>query len=87
MRLIKLALLFFSATWSAAAAAADVVGIRAWPAPDHTRVVFDVSGPLEHTIFRLENPQRLVIDIRNARLLRGVSGKRQADAQEFSVNP
>ena len=79
MRLIKLALLFYSAIWSAAAAATDVVGIRAWPAPDHTRVVFDVSGPLEHTIFRLDNPQRLVIDIRNARLLRGVSGKRQAD--------
>lgn len=79
MRLIKLALLLFSAIWSAAAAATDVVGIRAWPAPDHTRVVFDVSGPLEHTIFRLGNPQRLVIDIRNARLLRGVSGKRQTD--------
>jgi N-acetylmuramoyl-L-alanine amidase len=80
MRLLKILLLLTTFLNAVAAAAADVIGIRAWPAPDHTRVVFDVSGPLEHTIFRLDNPQRLVVDMRGTRLLRGLSGQPQADA-------
>jgi N-acetylmuramoyl-L-alanine amidase len=48
------------------ATAADVLGVRAWPAPDHTRIVFDVSGPVKHQIFQLDNPRRLVIDIEKA---------------------
>jgi N-acetylmuramoyl-L-alanine amidase len=39
-----------------------------WPAPDHTRLVFDTSGPVEHSLFVLKNPDRLVIDIRDTRL-------------------
>ncbi|MFT5446460.1 MAG: N-acetylmuramoyl-L-alanine amidase [Gammaproteobacteria bacterium] len=42
--------------------------IRAWPAPDHTRVVFDVAAPVEHSLFMLKNPDRVVVDLRNARL-------------------
>lgn len=44
-------------------AAVKVEGVRVWPAPDHTRIVFDVSQPVEHSIFTLDNPGRLVIDI------------------------
>jgi len=56
---------------SAAALAEEVqVGrVRMWQAPEHTRLVFDVSGPVEHTLFRLANPERVVIDMRNARLV------------------
>jgi len=46
----------------------QVQNIRTWPAPDHTRVVFDVDAPVEHTLFTLKNPQRVVLDLRNARL-------------------
>lgn len=42
--------------------------LRIWPAPDHTRLVFDLSGPVEHRVFSLENPKRLVIDISDVRL-------------------
>ena len=42
--------------------------IRAWPAPDHTRVVFDVAAPVEHTLFMLTGPDRVVVDLRRARL-------------------
>lgn len=42
--------------------------LRIWPAPDHTRLVFDLSGPVEHRVFSLESPSRLVIDISNVRL-------------------
>ncbi len=43
--------------------AADVDGVRLWRAPDHTRLVFDLTGPVEHSVFSLTNPDRLVIDI------------------------
>lgn len=44
-------------------AATKINGVRVWPAPDNTRIVFDVSQRVEHRIFSLENPSRLVIDI------------------------
>ena len=46
-----------------AAAAVEVQGVRLWAAPDHTRVVFDISGPVKHKLFSLHNPERLVIDV------------------------
>ncbi len=46
-------------------AATSISGVRIWPAPDHTRIVFDVSNPVEHKLFMMANPQRLVIDIEN----------------------
>lgn len=33
-----------------------------------TRLVFDLSGPVDHKLFTLENPERVVIDLRGARL-------------------
>ena len=46
--------------------AAEVTGLRLWPAPDHTRLVLDLSGPASHKVLPLRNPDRLVIDIQNA---------------------
>jgi len=46
----------------------EVIGVRIWPAPDHTRLVFDLSGPAEHSLFTLPEPDRIVIDLKNARL-------------------
>ncbi|HLQ26435.1 MAG TPA: N-acetylmuramoyl-L-alanine amidase [Acidiferrobacterales bacterium] len=48
---------------------ADVVtvhNLRVWQAPDHTRLVFDLSGPLEHRLFTLKDPDRIVVDMENA---------------------
>ena len=39
--------------------------VRLWRAPDHTRLVFDLSATVEHKIFTLDNPQRLVIDVKH----------------------
>ena len=47
----------------AAVHAADIQALRVWAGPDHTRAVFDISGPLEYKLFTLENPDRLVLDI------------------------
>lgn len=46
----------------------QVENIRTWPAPDHTRVVFDIDRPVEHTLFVLKNPGRVVLDLRGADL-------------------
>jgi N-acetylmuramoyl-L-alanine amidase len=42
-----------------------IEGLRIWPSPDTTRLVFDLSNTPEYTYFTLKNPQRLVIDIEN----------------------
>lgn len=47
------------------AAANQVQGVRIWPSPDNTRVVFDLSSAPEHKYFTLDKPDRLVIDLSN----------------------
>ncbi len=51
---------------SQALAATDVEGVRLWRAPDHTRLVFDLSAPVTHDLFTLDGPERVVIDVSNA---------------------
>lgn len=51
-----------------ASAAVQVESVRVWPSPDSTRLVFDLSGAVEHRIFTLSDPSRLVIDIDNTRI-------------------
>lgn len=46
--------------------------VRIWAAPDNTRVVFDVSGPVEHSLELLDKPHRLVVDIRNAKISQAI---------------
>ncbi len=46
----------------------EVLDVRLWRAPDHTRVVFDLSAPVSHSLLELKNPNRLVIDMPNASL-------------------
>lgn len=46
----------------------QVQGVRLWAAPDNTRVVLDVSGPAQHRLFTLANPDRLVLDITDAQI-------------------
>jgi len=58
--------LWFIITAPWAAAAEKISSVRVWNAPDNTRVVFDLSGPVKHQLFTLENPNRVVIDIAGA---------------------
>jgi len=51
-----------------AVAATQVKSVRLWRAPDNTRLVFDLSGPVQHSVFTLTSPDRLVIDINGATL-------------------
>jgi N-acetylmuramoyl-L-alanine amidase len=47
----------------ALAGGARIEGARAWAAPDSTRVVIDVSAPVEHRLSVLRDPERVVVDI------------------------
>jgi N-acetylmuramoyl-L-alanine amidase len=40
----------------------SIDGVRVWPAPENTRIVFDLSDKPDYKYFSLKNPQRLVID-------------------------
>ncbi|MFY0677980.1 MAG: N-acetylmuramoyl-L-alanine amidase [Neptuniibacter sp.] len=46
--------------------ASDVKNVRIWLAPDHARLVFDMSGPATHKVFTLSNPDRIVLDVNKA---------------------
>ena len=48
--------------------AADVHAVRLWRAPDHTRVVLDLSGAAKFSTLSLENPERFVVDLSQSRL-------------------
>ncbi|TCD22888.1 AMIN domain-containing protein [Pseudomonas sp. IC_126] len=51
-----------------ALAASDVQSVRLWRAPDNTRLVFDLSGPVQHNVFTLTAPDRIVIDVNGGNL-------------------
>jgi len=46
----------------------EVRDLRLWRAPDHTRLVLDLSAPVQHSLLELPDPRRLVIDLQDARL-------------------
>ncbi|SEM40474.1 N-acetylmuramoyl-L-alanine amidase [Halomonas caseinilytica] len=48
------------------AEAASVDNLRLWAAPDHSRLVFDLSSPVTAEVFTLEDPRRLVIDLQDS---------------------
>lgn len=72
MRLI-ISLILAVACTGQVVAATTVKNIRIWAAPDNTRVVLDVSNPVEHQITQLSNPERLVIDIKNTAEIKKLS--------------
>lgn len=55
------------------AAPVSVQNLRLWQAPDNTRLVFDLSAPLDHRLSMLKDPERIVIEMENARLKDGLA--------------
>ncbi len=66
-KLLSFALLWLIST-SLSAQPTQVEALRYWVAPERTRMVFDISNEVQHHLFMLDNPSRLVIDLKNARL-------------------
>lgn len=65
MRLLLLNIFVFLSS-SVLADTVTIDNVRVWAAPDSTRVVFDVSGPVEHQLSLLTAPYRTVIDLKQA---------------------
>jgi len=74
-------LLFLTLTLPVSAAQTLVKGLRIWIAPDHTRLIFDTEGPVEHQVFSLQRPRRLVIDLQGVRF--GTQLPRISDSARF----
>lgn len=62
LRLVFFALVMLSAD----AFAARVEALRVWHAPDQTRLVLDLSEAAEFHVFPVNNPPRVVIDLRRS---------------------
>lgn len=65
---IAIAAILAMASSSLLSAAQQIDSVRLHRAPDHTRIVFDLSGPLEHTLDKLANPDRIVVDLHDAEM-------------------
>lgn len=63
-RLIPVFLLMFCTS----AFSAEVSGLRVWAGPDKTRAVLDLDTSTEYSLFTLQNPDRVVIDLKGGRL-------------------
>ena len=50
------------------ALAADVDAVRLWRAPDHTRLVLDLSEQVTFSTLSLDKPERFVVDLKDSRL-------------------
>lgn len=60
---------------SSFAAASDIVhvkDIRYWSSPDYTRVVIDLSGPVDFSQNSLSNPERIYFDLTHASIPRDI---------------
>lgn len=60
-------------------AANSIDGVRVWPAPENTRIVFDLAQKPQYSYFTLKNPQRLVIDFKNSKNLAQLTNIAQND--------
>lgn len=83
---VWLCLLFCAALLPASLTfAGDIRDLRVWRSPDYTRVVIDVDSHVEYSVFVLENPHRVVIDVSNARMFAEIAGLDLADSPVKSV--
>jgi len=81
MLMKKLAVFFLIFLPSICTAGTVIDGVRTWPAPDNTRLVFDIDQPVDYKLFTLSKPERLVIDFKNTRLTKPLS----APAQQATI--
>ena len=66
---------------SSLAYASDIEGVRLYRSPDRTRIVLDLNDSIDHKMFVLESPARVVIDLADADL------KTNFDSLRLDVTP
>ncbi len=79
-RLIAITFLLFSlSSHTSASDQVEIEEARVWTAPEQTRLVVDIAGPVSHRIVALKDPARLLIDIPSARFPGRLPGVDTAD--------
>jgi len=61
----------------------EVSNVRVWQAPDNIRIVFDLKGPVQHQIFELKDPDRVVVDLKDIDVKTDLS---RLDIEGSSIN-
>lgn len=56
----------------AASRTSTVQAVRIWGGPDSTRVILDLSAPVDYKLFQLGKPDRVVLDLDNGTFGKGV---------------
>lgn len=56
------------------AQSAAVSAARVWPAAEYTRVTLESGAAIQHKLFSLDNPDRLVLDLENVELTPALTG-------------
>ena len=73
-RSIAAGLLFPAALFvSASLSATELSALRIWDSPEYTRAVFEISAPADYKVFHLDNPERIVVDVKRGTLAKGVA--------------
>ena len=83
IRLIACVLLLLLAP--AAFAGPSVENVRIWSENNKTRVVLDLSHSVQHNIFTLRGPDRLVIDLKDSRLAKSLTAMPQGAGAVRSI--
>ncbi|MFO1256944.1 MAG: N-acetylmuramoyl-L-alanine amidase [Gammaproteobacteria bacterium] len=61
IRIVTLLCLIAYSAWSVAAS--QIKQVRVWAAPEKTRVVFDISAPMDYQVSSFQHPNRIVLDL------------------------
>jgi len=70
------ACILFCASGLSTQAAGQLLAVnatRVWPATEYTRVTLESAEALQHTIFTLDNPERVVLDLENVKVTPALS--------------
>ncbi|WP_448249360.1 N-acetylmuramoyl-L-alanine amidase [Thalassotalea agariperforans] len=63
----------------------SINGVRVWPAPENSRVVFDLKDKPDYKYFPLSNPDRLVIDFKNSKKSVSLAGVADNDKRIHKI--
>ena len=57
--------------------------LRVWSSPDNTKAVIDLSDQVDYSLFQLDNPPRVVVDLKNTQLNKQLSIKSNPVIRNF----
>jgi N-acetylmuramoyl-L-alanine amidase len=69
---MRVLLVLAMAVFGIPAEAGEVVDVRVWPLLDRTRIEIGIEGSVDHEVFSVDDPHRLVVDLKDARWSAGL---------------